>query len=137
LLRWRIASSIKCCTRRPPGFASAPKKAITSPTFTPCASFLTWKLKAWMNNPAHPLRVGTRASALARWQTQHISDLLRQAWPGLEIDIQTITTQGDQKLDTPLPLIGGKGVFTAELEAALRRQEIDFAVHSLKDLPTE
>ncbi|MBZ0287635.1 MAG: hydroxymethylbilane synthase, partial [Anaerolineae bacterium] len=86
-----------------------------------------------------PLTVvlGTRGSALARWQTDHVSGLLCEAWPDLTIQIQVLTTQGDRVVDTPLPLIGGKGLFTAELEAALRAHAIDFAVHSLKDLPTE
>lgn len=81
--------------------------------------------------------IGTRGSALARWQTAYIESRLRQAWPGLDVQVRLITTQGDRIVDTPLPLIGGKGVFTAELEAALHSGEIDFAVHSLKDLPTE
>jgi hydroxymethylbilane synthase len=84
-----------------------------------------------------PLILGTRASALARWQTAYVEALLRQAWPDLEIETRLISTQGDRVVDTPLPLIGGKGVFTAELEAALHNGQIDFAVHSLKDLPTE
>lgn len=83
------------------------------------------------------VRIGTRGSALARWQTNYIADLLRAAWPNLHIEIQVISTKGDRVLDTPLPLVGGKGLFTAELEAALRGGEINLAVHSLKDLPTE
>jgi len=93
-----------------------------------------------MNNPAFyrkSIRLGSRKSQLALWQTHHIRDLLQAAWPGLEVEIQIISTTGDQVLDTPLPLLGGKGVFTAELEAALREGDIDAAVHSLKDLPTE
>jgi hydroxymethylbilane synthase len=90
-----------------------------------------------MNNSARPIRLGTRGSALARWQTDYVSQLLRAAWPELTINIRTVTTQGDRVLDTPLPKIGGKGVFTAELETGLRHHTIDFAVHSLKDLPTE
>src|SRR5215207_2285221 len=82
-------------------------------------------------------RIGTRGSALARWQTDTVADLLRGAWPRLQVEVQVIQTQGDRVLDKPLPMIGGKGVFTAELESALRAGEIDFAVHSLKDLPTE
>ena len=82
------------------------------------------------------LRFGTRGSQLARRQTQIVADLLQQAHPGLRIEVEVITTYGDQKLDTPLPLIGGKGVFTIELEQALRDGAIDLAVHSLKDLPT-
>lgn len=81
--------------------------------------------------------IGTRGSDLARWQTNHIADLLQQSQPLLTIKTRVIATKGDRVLDTPLPLIGGKGVFTAELEAALQQNEIDFAVHSLKDLPTE
>lgn len=81
--------------------------------------------------------LGTRASALARWQTGHVAGLLAGAWADLEVVTETITTRGDQVVDTPLPLIGGKGVFTAELEDALRDGRIDFAVHSLKDLPTD
>lgn len=82
-------------------------------------------------------RLGTRGSMLARWQTRHICNLLQDTHRGLEIEIEVIHTSGDQLLDLPLPQIGGKGVFTAELEAALYRRSIDIAVHSLKDLPTE
>ena len=66
------------------------------------------------------IRLGTRGSALARWQTDHVAGLLQAAHPGLRVEIEVITTQGDSVLDKPLPLVGGKGVFTAELEAALR-----------------
>lgn len=83
------------------------------------------------------IRLGSRKSKLALWQTHHVRDLLQAAWLGLNVEIQIISTTGDQVLDTPLPLIGGKGVFTAELEVALREGVIDAAVHSLKDLPTE
>lgn len=83
------------------------------------------------------LRLGTRGSALARWQTDYVAGLLAAAWPALACEVVEFRTQGDRVLDTPLPLLGGKGVFTAELEAALHSGDIDFAVHSLKDLPTE
>lgn len=83
------------------------------------------------------VHLGTRASALARWQTDHVADLLRTTWPALQVAINVISTRGDRVLDTPLPLVGGKGLFTLELESALRSGEIDCAVHSLKDLPTE
>jgi hydroxymethylbilane synthase len=82
------------------------------------------------------LRLGTRGSALARWQTDHVAGLLAEAWPGLACEVVVFRTQGDRVLNTPLPLIGGKGIFTAELEAALQGGQIDLAVHSLKDLPT-
>lgn len=83
------------------------------------------------------IRLGTRGSDLARWQTDYVLQLLQTASPYLLADVEIFTTKGDQVLDTPLPLVGGKGLFTAELEAALRNGHIDFAVHSLKDLPTE
>lgn len=87
--------------------------------------------------PLPLLRLGTRGSALARWQTDHVAALLQAAWPGLRVEISVLHTQGDRVLDKPLPAIGGKGLFTAELEEALRTGAIDLAVHSLKDLPTE
>ena len=93
-----------------------------------------------MSNPSFhrkSIRLGSRKSKLALWQTHHVRDLLQAAWPGLKVEIQIISTTGDQVLDTPLPLLGGKGVFTAELDAALREGDIDAAVHSLKDLPTD
>jgi hydroxymethylbilane synthase len=83
------------------------------------------------------LRFGTRGSDLALWQTRYVMGLLQQAQPSLQTEYEIIKTRGDQILDTPLPLVGGKGVFTAELEAALHDKRIDCAVHSLKDLPTE
>lgn len=83
------------------------------------------------------MRLGTRSSDLARWQTDHVAGLLRGVYPALQTEIAVISTKGDQVLDTPLPMIGGKGLFTAELEAALRAGQIDLAVHSLKDLPTD
>lgn len=81
--------------------------------------------------------IGTRASKLAMWQTRHIAGLLSEAWPGLRPEIQIITTRGDRTLDEPLAEIGGKGLFTAELEEALDVGAIDLAVHSLKDLPVD
>jgi hydroxymethylbilane synthase len=83
------------------------------------------------------VRIGTRGSALALWQAHQIRALLMRAWPSLMVEVEVMKTQGDVTLDSPLPQIGGKGVFTAELEAALRSGAIDLAVHSLKDLPTE
>ena len=90
-----------------------------------------------MSTP-HVLRFGTRGSALARRQTRIVVDLVTAAHPGVRCEVEVFSTLGDQtqRLGTPLPLIGGKGVFTAELEHALREGRIDCAVHSLKDLPT-
>lgn len=79
----------------------------------------------------------TRPSALARWQTKHIIQVLQITRPDLDCQEVIITTKGDQVIDQPLPEIGGKGLFTHELEQALRDGRVDAAVHSLKDLPTE
>ena len=90
--------------------------------------------------PRHAAVVlGTRASALARAQTESVIALLTAAWPDLTCETRAISTAGDrtQASGEPLPEIGGKGLFTAELERALRDGDIDLAVHSLKDLPTE
>lgn len=81
--------------------------------------------------------IGSRTSRLAMWQTHNIIDQLRQAWPDLTFRIESFVTKGDKRLDQPLPQIGGKGLFTLELEQALRDGRIDLAVHSLKDLPVE
>jgi hydroxymethylbilane synthase len=83
------------------------------------------------------LTFATRPSALARWQTARVIQLLQNAWSGLECREYVITTTGDRVLDRPLPEIGGKGLFTSELENALLSGEVDAAVHSLKDLPVE
>lgn len=83
------------------------------------------------------LIIGTRISQLALWQTQHIITLLQQAWPGLVCHTAPFVTHGDKTLDKPLPQIGGKGLFTRELEEALQNGRIHLAVHSLKDLPIE
>jgi len=89
--------------------------------------------------PVAAVVVGTRGSPLARRQTALVVDLLRAAWPGLECDERVVVTTGDRTQQTgePLPEIGGKGLFTAELERGLAEGELDLAVHSLKDLPTE
>ncbi|GAB4505053.1 MAG: hydroxymethylbilane synthase [Anaerolineales bacterium] len=79
----------------------------------------------------------TRPSALARWQTHWVMQALQQIYPDLICEEKVITTQGDKILDKPLPQIGGKGLFTQELESELLRQVADCAVHSLKDLPIE
>ena len=79
----------------------------------------------------------TRPSALARWQTQWVIRALRDIHPDLVCEEKVITTQGDKILDKPLPEIGGKGLFTLELESELLSGAVQCAVHSLKDLPVE
>ena len=81
------------------------------------------------------LRIGTRRSRLALWQSEHVKQGLERAWPGLRCRLVPFVTQGDRRLDRGLPELGGKGLFTAELERALLEGSIDMAVHSLKDLP--
>jgi len=80
---------------------------------------------------------GTRTSRLALWQTETVCELLRSNNAGLSTVLHHFTTTGDKTLNRPLAEIGGKGLFTAELEKALRESDIDIAVHSLKDLPVE
>ena len=81
------------------------------------------------------LRLGTRGSALALWQANWTKRELEKRWPSLTIDLLPIKTTGDKILDVPLAKIGGKGLFTKEIDEALLDGRIDLAVHSLKDVP--
>jgi len=81
------------------------------------------------------LRIATRKSALALWQTNHVKALLNAAHPDLRIELVKIVTEGDRILDRPLAEIGGKGLFLKELERAMLDGEADLAVHSMKDVP--
>ncbi|WP_336485253.1 hydroxymethylbilane synthase [Methylobacterium nigriterrae] len=83
-----------------------------------------------------PLRIGTRGSPMALAQTGIVRDRIVAANPGLETEIVVITTVADKVLDRPLSEIGGKGLFTKELEQALHADQIDVAVHSMKDVET-
>lgn len=83
------------------------------------------------------IRIGTRGSQLALYQANMVADFLRSGSTGVEIEVKTIKTTGDKILDSPLSKIGDKGLFTKEIEKALLEREIDCAVHSLKDLPTQ
>jgi hydroxymethylbilane synthase len=80
--------------------------------------------------------IGSRGSSLALLQSHHIRNLLQSAHPHLGVEIKTIQSLGDNQQETPLPEIGAKGLFTAEIESELLSQKIDLAVHSLKDLPS-
>lgn len=82
------------------------------------------------------LVLGTRGSPLARAQAERVARRIRARWPEIPCEIRSLRTRGDREGERPLPEIGGKGLFTQELEDALRDGEIDMAVHSLKDLPT-
>lgn len=84
-----------------------------------------------------PLRIATRKSALALWQAEHVASLLRQAHPGLVVELVPLSTRGDEILDRSLATIGGKSLFLKELEVAMLEDRADIAVHSLKDVPAE
>jgi hydroxymethylbilane synthase len=83
------------------------------------------------------ITIGTRGSALALWQARHVAAQLVKRSPELEVELSIIKTSGDIIKDTPLAKIGGKGLFTKEIEEALIAGDVDLAAHSMKDLPTE
>lgn len=82
-------------------------------------------------------KLGTRKSPLALWQAERVSALLKTQHPNITVEIVKIVTSGDKILDKPLVQVGGKGIFTKEIEEAMLAGDIDFAVHSFKDVPTE
>jgi hydroxymethylbilane synthase len=81
------------------------------------------------------LRLGTRGSLLARSQSQIVANAVEKAHPGVHVELVTVKTSGDRIADRPLHDLGGKGLFTKEIEQALLSGEVDFAVHSFKDVP--
>jgi hydroxymethylbilane synthase len=83
-----------------------------------------------------PLRIATRQSALALWQAEHVAGRLRALHPRIDVALVPMTTRGDQILDQPLASVGGKGLFLKELEIAIQEGSADFAVHSMKDMPS-
>lgn len=83
------------------------------------------------------IRIGTRGSALAMTQAGWVRKKLEEKYPAGRVEMVIIKTSGDRFLDTPVQSVGGKGIFVKEIEEALLRKEIDLAVHSMKDLPTE
>lgn len=82
------------------------------------------------------LRAATRGSPLARWQADHVARLIRAAHPDVRVEVVTVETEGDRRLDVPISSFGGKGVFAKEVQAAVLEGRADFAVHSAKDLPS-
>jgi len=82
------------------------------------------------------IRIGTRASALALWQAEWVKAELEKKYPGMTVSLTKIKTTGDKILDVPLAQVGGKGLFVKEIEEAMLANEIDIAVHSMKDVPT-
>ncbi len=87
-------------------------------------------------SPSRTMRIGSRKSQLALVQTYWVQKKLQKRFPNISFEVHTMSTQGDKILDVALAKIGDKGLFTKELELEMLNQEIDFAVHSLKDLPT-
>lgn len=87
--------------------------------------------------PDKKLIIGTRGSLLALKQANWVKDRLEAAWPDLSVDLFIIKTKGDKILDVPLAKVGGKGLFVKEIEDALLAGQVDLAVHSMKDVPTE
>ena len=84
-----------------------------------------------------PIRIASRASALALWQAHHVADLLRRVAPDRTVEILHVSTAGDRNQAVALSTFGGFGVFTREVQKAVLEEQADLAVHSLKDLPTE
>ncbi|MBD2568045.1 hydroxymethylbilane synthase [Anabaena lutea] len=89
-----------------------------------------------VSSPARTIRIGSRKSQLALVQTYWVQEQLQKSFPDITFEVHTMSTQGDKILDVALAKIGDKGLFTKELELGMINKEIDFAVHSLKDLPT-
>lgn len=87
-------------------------------------------------SPPRAIKIGSRKSQLALVQTHWVQDCLQRAFPNRTFEVHTMSTQGDKILDVALAKIGDKGLFTKELELGMLQGDIDFAVHSLKDLPT-
>ena len=83
------------------------------------------------------LIIATRRSQLALWQSEYVKSLLQEHYPDMQIELQEFVTKGDKILDVPLAKIGGKGLFTKELEIAMLEGTAHLAVHSLKDVPTK
>ena len=90
-----------------------------------------------ISSPSRTIRIGSRKSQLALVQTYWVQEQLQKFFPDRTFEVETMSTQGDKILDVALSKIGDKGLFTKELEVGMLSHEIDFAVHSLKDLPTQ
>lgn len=83
------------------------------------------------------IRIGTRGSKLALWQANFIKSEIESLFPKFDVELNIIKTTGDRVTDRPLAMIGGKGLFVKEIETALLNNDIDLAVHSMKDMPGE
>ncbi len=103
----------------------------------PAKRCLGKKLNDFVSHPPSQIRIATRASNLALWQTRHVAELLRGAAPEIQVEFVEVTTTGDVDRTQPLYEMGGVGVFTREVQRAVLDGRADIAVHSLKDLPTD
>ncbi len=101
---------------------------------SPCLTFCF--MTSAVSSPTRTIRIGSRKSQLALVQTHWVKEQLQKSFPEIAFEVHTMSTQGDKILDVALAKIGDKGLFTKELEVGMLNKEIDFAVHSLKDLPT-
>ncbi|MBZ8178855.1 hydroxymethylbilane synthase [Oscillatoria salina] len=90
-----------------------------------------------VSRPLRTIRIGSRKSQLALVQTHWVQEQLQKHFPDRQFEVETMSTQGDKILDVALSKIGDKGLFTKELEVGILSKQVDFAVHSLKDLPTK
>src|SRR5262249_8988967 len=90
-----------------------------------------------MSTSDRPLRIGTRSSQLALWQAGRVASALRAVQAGIRVEIVPIGSHGDQRATESVAALGVTGIFTREIEVALLREEVDVAVHSLKDMPTQ
>ena len=88
-----------------------------------------------MQNKRKTIVIATRESPLALWQANYVRALLQTKYPGSEVTLMGMTTEGDRRLGSSLAKIGGKGLFVKELEQALQDGRADIAVHSMKDVP--
>jgi len=100
------------------------------------AAYMSSNAASTVSSPSRTIRIGSRKSQLALVQTYWVQEQLQKCFPDRTFEVQTMSTQGDKILDVALAKIGEKDLFTKELEVAMLNHEIDFAVHSLKDLPT-
>ena len=83
------------------------------------------------------IRIATRTSQLAIWQSNLVASLLRERQPEVQVELVKVVTEGDRRIDTPLSKIGGKSLFIKELEVAMLDGRADIAVHSMKDIPNQ
>lgn len=100
---------------------------------------IVWPTRSAISSTSEPtmVRAATRGSALARWQTDHVGELIRRVDAAVSISDVVVSTVGDRNTDVPIHSMGGKGVFVKEVQAAVLDGRADFAVHSAKDLPAD